>query len=107
MVRAKKTAKILDPTFRHIAILDIRIVPELNRPKGLLFSMKFMKKYPDRYPSIPIDQKVIAPRLSIRLAQKSLSFPRDIFLPNANVSRMNPQANMIPPAKPPPGVRWP
>jgi len=63
----------------QIAMFETRIVPELNNPNGLLFSMKFMKKYPPVYPSIPIDQKVMAPILSIRLARNHLIFPATFF----------------------------
>ena len=84
------------------------ITPALTRLNGFPCGGKFRKKYPNAMPDDRHDAtKRSAHVLSMIEAAMSLIFASATSLPKASVRSTYPQARIVPPANPPPGVRWP
>jgi hypothetical protein len=100
-------AKSPTPTFRLIATLLKGILPALNNLKGLPLLRIFKKNEPPRKPIKDIVKNISAPILSKFEARFLEILAIATSLPKASISRIKQRAIITPPAKPPPGERWP
>ena len=81
--------------------------PALFRWKGFPLSRMFRKNVPPIYPASAIIRKANAAPVSKRCAIWGFIFLNAVSFPKASIIRIKPQARMMPPGKPPPGVKCP